>query len=100
MLLTGDMISADEAKRISLINDCVPNDQLTKSVMDLAKKISEKSQAVLKIGKEAFYKQIDMTLSEAYDYASNVMVENMLKLDAEEGIEAFISKRTPKWQDK
>ena len=100
MLLTGDMISADEAKRISLINDCVPDEQLTKSVMDLAKKISEKSQAVLKIGKEAFYKQIDMTLSEAYDYASNVMVENMLKLDAEEGIDAFINKRTPNWQDK
>ena len=54
----------------------------------------------LKIGKEAFYKQIDMTLSEAYDYASSVMVENMLKLDAEEGIDAFINKRTPNWQDK
>ena len=54
----------------------------------------------LKIGKEAFYKQIDMTLSEAYDYASNVMVENMLKLDAQEGIGAFIEKRKPKWQDK
>ena len=100
MLLTGDMISADEAKRISLINDFVPDDQLTKSVMDLAKKISEKSQAVLKIGKEAFYKQIDMSLSDAYDYASSVMVENMLKLDAEEGIDAFIRKRKPNWQDK
>ena len=54
----------------------------------------------LKIGKEAFYKQIDMTLSEAYDYASNVMVENMLKFDAEEGIDAFINKRKPNWQDK
>ena len=100
MLLTGDMISADEAKRISLINDCVPDDQLTKSVLDLAKKISEKSQAVLKIGKEAFYKQIEMSLSEAYDYASSVMVKNMLKFDAEEGIGAFIEKRKPNWQDK
>ena len=54
----------------------------------------------LKIGKEAFYKQINMTLSEGYDYASKVIVENMLKLDAEEGIDAFINKRTPKWQDK
>jgi enoyl-CoA hydratase/carnithine racemase len=54
----------------------------------------------LKTGKEAFYKQIDMTLSNAYDYASNVMVENMLKIDAEEGINAFIEKRNPNWQDK
>ena len=54
----------------------------------------------LKIGKEAFYNQIDMTLSEAYDYASNVMVENMLRFDADEGIDAFITKRKPKWQDK
>ena len=66
----------------------------------MAIKISKKSALILKIGKEAFYKQIDMTLSEAYDYASNVMVENMLKLDAEEGIDAFINKRIPNWQDK
>ena len=57
-------------------------------------------KVIIKIGKEAFYKQINMTLSEAYDYASNVMVKNMLKLDAEEGIDAFINKRTPNWQDK
>ena len=63
-------------------------------------KISKKSYLTLKIGKEAFYIQINMTLSEAYDYASNVMVENMLKFDAEEGIKAFIEKRKPNWQDK
>ena len=62
--------------------------------------ISKKSSLILKIGKVAFYNQINLNLTEAYDYASNVMVENMLKLDAEEGIEAFINKRAPKWQDK
>ena len=69
-------------------------------VLDKAQKISKKSAITLKIGKEAFYKQLDMTLSKAYDYASNVMVKNMLKLDAEEGIDAFINKRAPSWQDK
>ena len=100
MLLTGDMISADEAKRISLINDFVPDDQLTKSVMDLAKKISEKSQAVLKIGKEAFYKQLDLNIEDAYEYTSMVMTKNMLIDDASEGISSFLDKRNPKWRNK
>ena len=100
MLLTGDMISADEAKRISLINDCVPDDQLTKSVMDLAKNISEKSQAVLKIGKEAFYKQSQLNIEDAYEYTSMVMTQNMLIDDASEGINAFLEKRNPKWRNK
>ena len=100
MLLTGDMISADEAKRISLINDCVPDDQLTKSVMDLAKKISEKSQAVLKIGKEAFYKQLDLNIEDAYEYTSMVMTKNMMIDDAYEGISSFLDKRNPKWKNK
>ena len=90
MLLTGDMISADEAKRISLINDCVPDDQLTKSVMDLAKKISKKSQAVLKIGKEAFYKQSQLNIEYAYEYTSLVMTKNMMIDDASEGILSLI----------
>ena len=68
--------------------------------MDKAIKISKKSAMTLKIGKEAFYKQINMNLLDAYDYASKIMVENMLKLDAEEGINAFIEKRKPQWQDK
>ena len=100
MLLTGDMISADEAKRISLINDCVPDDQLTKSVMDLAKNISEKSQAVLKIGKEAFYKQSQLNIEDAYEYTSMVMTKNMMIDDAFEGINAFLEKRNPKWKNK
>ena len=100
ILLTGDLISADKAEKIGLINQAVDGALLKKRTLEAAQKISKKSAMTLKIGKEAFYKQIDMTLSEAYDYASNVMVENMLKLDAEEGIGAFIEKRKPKWQDK
>ena len=100
MLLTGDLISSSKAAEIGLINKMINDNNLQNFVLERALKISKKSAITLKIGKEAFYKQIDMTLSEAYDYASNVMVENMLKLDAEEGIDAFINKRTPNWQDK
>ena len=100
MLLTGELISSDKAVKIGLINEMVNDNTLKKFVLEKALKISKKSAMTLKIGKEAFYKQIDMTLSHAYDYASNVMVENMLKFDAEEGIDAFINKRKPKWQDK
>ena len=100
MLLTGDMISADEAKRISLINDCVPEEQLTKLVMDLAEKISKKSQEVLKIGKEAFYKQSQLNIEDAYEYTSKVMTKNMMIDDAFEGINAFLEKRNPKWKNK
>ena len=100
MLLAGDLISADEAETIGLINKSIAAPLLKAKTLEIAKKISKKSALTLKIGKEAFYKQINMNLSDAYDYASNVMVENMLKLDAEEGIEAFINKRKPNWQDK
>ena len=100
MLLTGDMINADEAKRISLINDFVPEKILTKSVMKLAKKLSEKSQAVLQIGKAAFYKQSELNLEDAYEYTSMVMTKNMMIDDASEGINSFLDKRDPKWRDK
>ncbi|MDC3127649.1 enoyl-CoA hydratase [Candidatus Pelagibacter bacterium] len=100
MLLTGELISSNKAAEIGLINDVVEGIKLKDFVLDKAQKISKKSSVTLKIGKEAFYKQLDMNLSDAYDYASNVMVENMLKLDAKEGIEAFIEKRKPNWQDK
>ena len=100
MLLNGELISADKAEKIGLINKAIEDSLLKQHTFDVATKISKKSAITLKIGKEAFYKQIDMTLSEAYDYASNVMVENMLKVDAEEGIGAFIDKRKPNWQDK
>ena len=100
MLLGGDLISADKAEKIGLINKSMSVSILKDETLKMAKKISKKSALILKIGKEAFYKQNNMSLSEAYDYASNVMVENMLKLDAKEGIEAFIQKRKPNWQDK
>ena len=100
MLLTGDMIDATEAKRISLINDYVPNDMLAESVLILAKKISSKSQAVLKIGKEAFYKQSQLSLEDAYDFTSKVMTQNMMINDAIEGIDSFLEKREPDWEDK
>ena len=99
MLLTGDMINADEAKRISLINDFVPGEELTKSVMDLAEKISKKSASVVSIGKEAFYKQSELNLFDAYEYTSRVMTENTLNENAKEGINAFLEKRKPNWED-
>ncbi len=99
MLLTGDMISANEAKNISLINDHVSENELTESVMQLAEKIAQKSSMILKIGKEAFYKQFEMNLSDAYEYTSRVMAENTLQDDAKEGINAFLEKRDPNWSD-
>jgi enoyl-CoA hydratase/carnithine racemase len=100
MLLTGDLISADEAARIGLINQVVPAGQERAAAIKLAEKIAVKSTLTVKIGKEAFYRQAEMSLADAYDYASHVMVENMLARDAEEGISAFIEKRDAKWQDR
>ena len=97
MLLTGDMIDADEARVIGLVNKVVPKQTLRQSVDGLAEKIASKAPAILRIGKEAFYQQIDLTLPEAYRFASEVMVMNMLEKDAEEGIGAFLEKRIPKW---
>jgi enoyl-CoA hydratase/carnithine racemase len=100
MLLTGEMISAEDALRIGLVNRVVPTQLLRSSVDDLARTIAGKSKAVTKIGKEAFYRQIDMPLADAYDYAARVMVENLLMQDSKEGIGAFIEKRPPDWQDR
>ena len=100
MLLTGELISSNKAEKIGLINEVVEINNLKDFVQNKAEKISKKSSMTLKIGKEAFYKQIDMKLSDAYDYASKIMVQNMLKLDAKEGIDAFIDKREPSWKDK
>lgn len=99
MLLTGDMISASEAKRISLINDHVPVEDLKGSVMDLARNISKKSSSIIELGKEAFYKQLNLNLKDAYKHTSEVMVKNALKDDAVEGINAFIEKRDPNWKE-
>ncbi len=100
MLLTGDLISAEEAARIGLVNEVVPAGEERAAALKLAAKIAGKSTLTVKIGKEAFYRQAEMPLAEAYDYASQVMVENMLARDAEEGISAFIEKRDAKWQDR
>ena len=100
MLLTGDMISAAQAERIGLINRVVATQLLRSSIDDLAARIAGKSKAVTKIGKEAFYRQIDMKLADAYDYAARVMVENLLINDAKEGIGAFVDKRPPNWEDR
>jgi enoyl-CoA hydratase/carnithine racemase len=100
MLLTGEMISAEDAARIGLLNHVVAPGSEREEALKLARKITAKSALTLKIGKEAFYRQIEMPLAHAYDYASGVMVENMLARDAEEGISAFIEKRQPKWEDR
>jgi enoyl-CoA hydratase/carnithine racemase len=100
MLLTGEMISADEAERIGLLNRVVSPGNERDEALKLARTIAAKSALTLKIGKQAFYRQLEMPLADAYNYASEVMVENMLARDAEEGISAFIEKREPKWQDR
>ena len=100
MLLTGDHIDAKYAKEIGLINDYYPAQKLEDKVLKLAEKISSKSSVLIKIGKKAFYKQLEMPLEEAYKYTSKVMTENMMFIDAKEGISAFIEKRKPKWKNK
>ncbi len=100
MLLTGEFISSETAEKIGLINKSIEDKFLEKFTSDIAIKISKKSSMTLKTGKEAFYKQINMDLSKAYNYASKIMVENMLKVDAKEGISAFIDKRRANWKDK
>ena len=97
MLLTGEMVEAEEARRIGLINRVVAPDLLESETLALAGKIAAKPRGTLKIGKEAFYRQLEMPLAEAYAYASKVMTENMLDAEACEGIGAFIEKREPRW---
>jgi len=100
MLLTGDMIDSKNAEAIGLINNHVSKDLLMEKTLSIANKIANKSAMTVKMGKQAFYIQSELELSEAYKYTSKIMVENMLKEDAKEGIDAFINKRNPKWTDK
>jgi enoyl-CoA hydratase/carnithine racemase len=97
MLLLGEMISAEDAARYGLVNHVVPDSEVLAAAVALAAKIAAKSPLTVATGKVAFYKQAEMPLHEAYDYASKVMVDNMMARDAEEGIGAFIEKREPKW---
>lgn len=99
MLLTGEMVGAEEAKRLGLVNRVVAPDLLESETMKLARAIAAKPIRAVKIGKEAFYRQLEMPLAEAYDCASAVMTKNMLAAEAEEGIGAFLEKRAPKWPE-
>ena len=97
MLLTGDMLGAEEARALGLISDVAASSDLTETTMALAGRIAAKSPATLKIGKETFYAQVEKPLPEAYEFAAEVMVVNMMEPDAQEGIGAFLGKRAPKW---
>lgn len=99
MLLTGDMVSANRAAEMGLVNRVVAADTLRDATTEMARKIASKSSMTLATGKRAFYEQRNMDLAGAYGYATAVMVDNMLAQDAEEGIGAFIEKRAPQWQD-
>ena len=100
MLLTGEPINANYAKEIGLINDCFSKSKLNSETMKIAKKIASKSNLTIKIGKQAFYKQLEMPLRKAYSYTSQMMTYNMMETDAKEGISAFLEKRKPKWRNK
>jgi enoyl-CoA hydratase/carnithine racemase len=100
MLLTGDLVSAEHAFRIGLVNRVVPAGSEFDAALALGRKIAGKSSLVEKIGKHAFYRQLEMGLDDAYRYTADVMVENMMAHDAEEGIAAFVEKRAPKWEDR
>jgi enoyl-CoA hydratase/carnithine racemase len=100
MLLTGEPVSAAAARDMGLINRVVTSGAEREAAIALAQKVANKSAYTVKIGKAAFYRQAEMGLADAYRYASEVMTENMMARDAEEGIGAFIEKREPKWQDK
>ena len=100
MLLTGEAIKANYAKDIGLINDHFPKSKINKEVLKVAKNIASKSNLTIKIGKNAFYKQLEMPLREAYKFTSKMMTLNMMSQDAKEGISAFLEKRKPKWKNK
>ena len=100
MLLTGEPIKANYAKQIGLINDHFSKSKLNIEVLKVARKISSKSNLTIKIGKQAFYKQLEMPLKKAYVYTSKMMTLNMMAMDAKEGISAFLENRKPKWKNK
>ena len=100
MLLTGDMVSAADAHRIGLVNRVVPAGKASEHALELARQIASKSMLTVKLGKQAFYRQRELNLADAYKLTIDVMVDNMLARDAEEGLNAFIEKRDPIWEDR
>ena len=100
MLLTGEPIKANYAKEIGLINDFFSKSKLNSEVLKIAKKIASKSNFTIKIGKQTFYKQLEMPLRKAYAFTSKMMTYNMMAMDAKEGISAFLEKRRPVWKNK
>lgn len=99
MLFTGDMMSAEDAFRFGLVNRVVAPKTERAAALTIARKIASKSATAMRIGKKAFYQQVDMGLADAYGHAARIMVDNMLKDDANEGIRAFLEKRPAKWKD-
>ena len=99
MLVTGDFLNAEEAKDAGLINHITEERELSNKTNEIALKIAKKYKRVIKIGKEAFYNQAEMNLEKAYEYTANVMAENMIYEETNEGISAFIEKRIPEWSD-
>ena len=100
MSVTGNFLDAPTAYEWGLVNEVVPAGQERDKAIEWAQAIVSKSSHVVGIGKAAFYRQLELPLAEAYDYASKVMTENMMARDAEEGIGAFIEKRDPSWEDR
>jgi enoyl-CoA hydratase/carnithine racemase len=98
MLLTGAFVDAEEARLRGLVNRVVPAADLDACIDELAASILAKTPVAIRLGKEMFYRQIELGLAEAYDYAAQVMADNMMTCDAQEGIDAFIAKRPPHWQ--
>ena len=98
MLLTGELIDARTAADWGLVNHVVPRDQLRQATLELAGRITSASSHTLAVGKVAFYEQLDRALPEAYEHASDVMAANAVAPDAREGIDAFLSKREPRWR--
>ena len=99
MLITGDLIDAQTAQNFGLINKVVSQEKLNKAVMEIANKILKKSYTTIATGKKAFYHQLELGISKAYDFTSEVMAENMIEYNAQEGVEAFLQKRSPIWKD-
>ena len=98
MLILGEPLPAEQALEYGLINKVVPEAELDATISDIAAKILDKSGYTIKIGKEAFYRQLECGVEEAYAYTAKVMAENMMSHDAQEGVGAFVEKRKPVWR--